>query len=372
MSDEPGFIERSKQELKGRIRDSAEELLSREEERLRAELERIKETWLKKKEDDLNYFREAFYYQYNLIMLCGLVALAAASGPFLPLVASVAVAWELLWLGLAPGNERFRRMIRAEKNAELVAEQEEKRKERLRDLPLPLLERHEEAVAIAEEIRRRAEDCEEGELDVLDETIAKLDYLLDQYADMLVSLHKTSELLKDPEAETLADRVAALEEEVASTPAGKLRQAKQKNLAVLRQRLERYAKSRENKEYFEVSLSTLEDTLKLVRDRVVAASTAGAISDSLDQVVLELSQHRDFMEAAEQARLEMNEEALEAPPARLETNDEALEAPQAAPFAGTAVDPTGELTPEFSAPPEAPAPEEDERPPDLLQEFARE
>lgn len=353
---EPGFIDRQKKFVTDQAKESAGNYFKDEEARLHEELKRIKETWLKKKEDDLNYIKEAFFYQYNLIAMCGLIALAAASGPLMPMIGAVAIAWEVLWLGMAPSSERFRRMIRALRNAEVLEEQEDKRKLRMKNLPLDLQMRHEEAVEVAAEIRARAEEAEEGELDILDETIAKLDYLLDQYADMLVSMHQTSELLKDPEAESLEGRVTSLEQEIESMEPGRVRKAKEKNLAILRQRALSFAKSAEEVEYFEVSLNTLENTLKLVRDRVIAASTAGAISSSLDDVVLELSAHRDYMESVEAAREEPRAEA----------------APRVAPFEGTTADPQAQpvVEADISAPPISG--DEEERPPGILEEWSKE
>jgi hypothetical protein len=227
----------------------------------------------------------------------------------------------------------------------VIDAQETRRERHIASLPLDLRMRHEEAVEITKEIRTRAEEAEAGELDILDETIAKLDYLLDQYADMLSSLHQTTQLLKDPEAETFAGRVLELELELDGMDTGRVRQAKEKNLAVLRQRAQRFAKSAEEKEYFDVSLNTLENTLKLVRDRVIAAGTAKAINSSLDDVVLELSHHRDYMESVEAARAEETAPVVEEAPAP-------------------------EIPREISAPPEAPR--DEEQPPGLLEEFARE
>jgi hypothetical protein len=363
-----GFIERNKRELGEGLqgaKNAAGEFLSNEEKRLKLEIQRIKDTWLQKREDDIGYTREAFYNHYNLITIGGLGLMALVSAPvgLTPIFIAGAVAWEALWMGIAPSNERFRRSIRAQKNADLLDEQESRREKRLKDLPLDLRVRHEEAVGIAREIRLNAEEAEEGELDILDETIAKLDYLLEQYSDMLGSLHRTGQLLKDPEAETLEGRVLEIEAELENSPQGRVRHAKEKNLAVLRQRAQRFAQSKEEKEYFEVSLNTLENTLKLVRDRVIAATSATAINSSLDQVVLELSHHRDYMESVEAARSDLNDA------------DEDLSAPVNA-FEGTAADPEPEVAAppaverDISAPPAASS--DPERPPGLLEEFSRE
>lgn len=274
--------------------------LDEQEARLRRELALIKERWLEGREEDISYFKEALFDQYNLITLGGLGALTAASAvlmpPFTLLLGSLVVAWEMCWLGIVPSSARFRRSVRARKNAAALERRDERRKSIIEQLPAELRKQYEATAAIVIEIRRHAEAAQAGELDVFEETLAKLDYLLEEYARMLLALRQLDENLRSPEAHTLDRRVAALEREVAETEPGRLRAAKEKNLLVLRQRAERFAKSRGEREYVAVTLETLENTLKLVRDQVVAATSAQGIASSLDQIVLELGRHRDHMD----------------------------------------------------------------------------
>lgn len=323
--------------------------LDEQEARLRKELALIKERWLKNREEDISYFQEALYDQYNLITVGGLGALTAASAvlmpPFTLLAGSLLLAWEVCWLGIAPFSARFRRSVRARKNAAALETRDERRKSITEQLPAELRKQYEATASIVTEIRKHAEAAQEGELEVFEETLAKLDYLLEEYARMLLALRQLDENLQSPEAHSLDRRVALLEQEVADTEPGRLRAAKEKNLLVLRQRAERFAKSREEREYVEVSLETLENTLKLVRDQVVAATSAQGIATSLDQVVLEIGRHRDHMDQV-QAELDR----APTPPAGI-----SLDVPAAELAAG-----------DISAAPPAPAeqarsPEEEER-----------
>lgn len=274
-----------------------------QEARLKQELELIKQRWLAKHEEDISYFQEAFYNQYNLITLAGLGALTAvgfvAGGPLGFLVGSIAAAWEVSWLGIAPSSERFRRAVRAQRNADALEDRHQKRDSLLEQLPEAMRARFHAARALTEEIRKQAEAAEEGELELLGETLAKLDYLLEQYARMLLALHRVEKNLDSNEEQELSRKVEQTEREVKAAPDGRLKTAKEKNLAVLRQRLDRAHKARDEREYLEVTLDTLENTLKLVRERVIAATTAQGISASLDDVVLELGRHREHMDEVE-------------------------------------------------------------------------
>ena len=278
------------------------ESLDAQESRLRRELEHIKDRWLKRREEDISYLQEAAYDPYNLITVIGLGGLTAASAllmpPMVPIFGSLLFAWELSWLSLASQSERFRRSVRARKNAAALNRAEEKRDAVLAQLPAHLKAQHEAAQAIAKEIRLQAENLEEG-AELLEETLAKLDYMLENYARMLLSLHRIQQYQNSPEEEGISRRAAALESELGSMEPGRLRTAKEKNLEVLRQRLERSQKSREEKEYLEVSLDTLENTLKLVRERVIAAQNAQGVASSLDEVIAELGKHRDYMDTVE-------------------------------------------------------------------------
>jgi hypothetical protein len=275
-----------------------------QEARLRRELETIKAQWLERRKDDISYAREAFFDQYNLITLVGLGALTAVSAVTMPLatplLGSLLVGWEVAWMGIAPSSPRFRRSVRARKNAADLEQRDAKRKAGVGALPPELKGRFEAAAAIAREIRAQAEQHGgEDELNLLEETLAKLDHLLEQYAQMLGAAHRIGQLLRSPEGATLKRRVVELEKELAKLEPGRLREAKEKNLAVLRQRADRFDRSKEEKEYLDVSLETLENTLKLVRDQVVAATSAGSISSSLDGVLVELGRHREHMQNVE-------------------------------------------------------------------------
>lgn len=286
-----------------------------QEARLRQELALIKERWLKSRAEDISYVKEAFLDQYNLITVGGLGALTVASAVLMPpatlLLGSLVLAWEVCWLGLAPFSDRFRRSVRARKNAAALERRDERRKGILEKLPRELRAQHEGVAAIVKEIRGHAEAAQEGELEAFEDTLAKLDYLLEEYARMLLALRQLDENLRAPEASSLERRVQALEQELVSTEPGRLKQAKEKNLLVLRQRAERLRKSREEREYLQVSLETLENTLKLVRDQVVAATSGENIASSLDQVVLEVGRHRDWMQEVE-TQLEQAREPLPA------------------------------------------------------------
>ena len=213
--------------------------------------------------------------------------------------AALLVAWEFVWLTLGSTNERFRRMIRANKNAEVLALREQKRERSLLSLPVHMRAQHEAVQALAQEIRGQAEDAEDGQVEHLDDTLAKLDFMLEQHARMLTSLNRIESNLDTPESDNLPRRIEALSAEVAGLAAGRIKTAKEQNLAVLNQRLQRLEKSREEREYLQVSLDTLENTLKLVRERVVAATSVQGIASSLDEVVIELGRHREFMDEVE-------------------------------------------------------------------------
>lgn len=280
-----------------------EPVVDAQEARLRRELSKIKERWLEDRDEDISYLSEAFHYHYNLISVGGLGILTLMSAflatPLFPLLAALLVAWELCWLTLGSTNERFRRMIRANKNAEVLAQRSAKRERSLLSLPVHMRAQHEAVQALAKEIRAQAESAEEGQVEHLDDTLAKLDFMLEQHARMLTSLNRIEANLDSPEGENLPRRIEALSAELEDMEAGRIKTAKEQNLNVLRQRLTRLEKSREEREYLQVSLDTLENTLKLVRERVVAATSVQGIASSLDDVVLELGRHREFMDEVE-------------------------------------------------------------------------
>src|SRR5438128_1619086 len=101
--------------------------------------------------DRINYFKAAFFWQYNLILLAGATALSLISRSPLPMMLAGGV--ELMYLSVVPNNARFQRMVRAQLNAEQRRARAIESNTLFRGLPIELQSRFDEVARVCRDIR---------------------------------------------------------------------------------------------------------------------------------------------------------------------------------------------------------------------------
>lgn len=243
-------------------------------------------------DDEVDYLGAAFWHQYNVISLVGLLGL----GLFVPGLFYLTVAAELAYLALLPSDDRFRRMVRSEANRSSLERIEERSLDLLGVLGHAEKRRYLELTEITGKIRSVAGTVDYSSRLLVEQDLAKLDYLLRTFLQMLVALSRLREHLSTVDREAIRQDVRRLTKEMESAKP-RVRAVKERNVDILQQRLTRLERAEDDRELIEANLDTIEATLKLIRDNVVSLNKPEGISDQIDLVVTNMKENERLMES---------------------------------------------------------------------------
>jgi hypothetical protein len=233
-----------------------------------------------KGEKRINYWKEAFLDQYNLIPLLGFAALGILAWPFWMLGA----AYEIAWMGIVPASARFQRRVRAARLATERAEGEASEEELAGGLDAASRGRYDQVARLCEKIEAQADAAEPAKRAILMLSLSKLGPLRKSFLRMLASLHALDEWLQVVDASALQRSLEKVEREIeASSP--KVRKVKERNRDILKERLARFQRAHEDRELLVAQLDTVENTLKLIRDDLVTLDNPQSVSDQIDLAV---------------------------------------------------------------------------------------
>lgn len=229
-----------------------------------------------------DYLKAALNWQYNWIGLAGATAFALASGNGLPLV--LAAGLEMMYLALVPQNDRFRRLVRSWKYAAQKRENQKRLFEIYSVLPVEMRSRYEFLKQVAQKIRANY-----AQLSVASKVFAnhmedKLSGLLGSYVRLLHSAYTHREYLKSVNADQIRNEIAFLERALPKDPA-KVQEINQRRIEILRKRLAKFEKIRENRTVIDAQCAAIEDVLQLIRDQSVTMRDPQELSAQLDNLV---------------------------------------------------------------------------------------
>jgi len=231
---------------------------------------------------DINYIKEAFKWQYNLIALGGAAAFAFVSGSELPLV--MAAGAELMYLATVPQMERFRRLVRSwryqdEKEAHIA-----QLRKTLTQLPPEIQYKFGDLNNIAQSIRANYKRLSSTSQVFIGSLETQLDSLLAAYVRLQFSavqhrdyLQQTNPALIRREIDDLTNRLAK------DQP--KVREINEKRIEILKKRMEKFARIRENREVVDAQGQAITDVLHLIRDQSMTMSDPQQVSHRLETLV---------------------------------------------------------------------------------------
>lgn len=253
-------------------------------------------------EQNINFTKEAFLTPWNLTFLIAAMATAfgvSLIGPdfLFETVMLFAAAAELLFLGIVPRQERFRRVVRARQAAEhakpptqkeiyrLLGKVDQRRYARLRKL--------EESI---ETNYRKLSYASQG---LLESHIKKIDGLLDSYLSLLYSKERYEHYAQRTGENEVVRAIASLREDMADD-SPRVRAIKARRLKILEQRLERFKKSTENLEIIEAQLETIEDVIKYIHEQSLTLRNPEEITYQLDLLLSEVEETEASVEQIEE------------------------------------------------------------------------
>ena len=247
-------------------------------------------------EDNTNYVKAAFHWQYNWISLAGAGLFALVSGTALPIL--VAAGLELMYLAVVPQSSRFRRLVRSWQLAEQQLKHQQKLNEMLRNLSPEMQSRYVHCAQICGSIRTNFAQLSAQSQIFLEQIDTSLQGLLSGYARLLFAACEQQQYLKTTGQDEIKREIAALQKSLSSEPP-RVQEINQKRIEILNKRLEKFDKIIENRKVVEAQLAAVEDVLMLVRDQSVTMRDPQQVSDRLDSLVHEVEQTEQTVQQVE-------------------------------------------------------------------------
>ncbi len=243
---------------------------------------------------EINFTKEAFLHPWNLAFLIAAMFVTvmtsavagAASWPIDSLLV-FGMAIELLYLGIMPRQERFRRAIRSKQAKEHAKPPSQK--EVFQHLTKNSQRRYARLRKLGKDIQGNYRKMSYASQGMLDSHVKKINGLLDSYLTLLyqreryeVSSHTTTEV-------EVVRAIASLREDMLDDPP-KVKAIKQRRLKILEQRLNRLKKGHENLEVIDAQLATIEDVVKYIHEQSMTLSNPEEITFQLDTLLTEVEE----------------------------------------------------------------------------------
>lgn len=252
---------------------------------------------------EINFTKEAFLSPWNLGFLISSMLVAfflsgdAGAGSWFNIILILAAAVELMYLGIVPRQERFKRLIRSQHEREkskpptqkeiyqLLTKYSQRRFARLRKLQTDIQSNY-----------RKMSYASQG---LLDSHISKINGLIESYLKLLYQKERyeySSQSGAEKEVARAIETVRATLAEL--TP--RVRAIKERHLKILEQRLERFKRSKENLEIIEAQLATIEDVIKYIHEQSLTLRDPEAITFQLDTLLTEVEETEASVEEIEE------------------------------------------------------------------------
>jgi hypothetical protein len=255
------------------------------------------------------YTRYAFLNPYNLSLLAGAGAAAAATGQWW--VGVCGLAGEALWLLFAPDSKVLRRVWFDKVWEEARAEARKKAEEqRLLGLHPADRQRLENLRLQKDRIRGLARENPSFTVDLMATELEKLDLILDDFVRIALQCERAERHLEGVDLRGMERSWHAYRGQVDALPEGDKRRAvAQKNLDVLEQRRQRFEDLRQRVQAARGQMDLMENTFKLLADEIVTMSAPEALGARLDDLRIGVEAIREVADEGQDALEE--EAALE-------------------------------------------------------------
>ena len=239
---------------------------------------------------DINYAREAFLLPQNLAFLAVVLVAATALGGFgflATVLLLLGASAELLFLGYGPRNERFQRMVRAQKAA--AQNRAESQREVFNQLSGRSQRRYAQLRQIEKEIQANYGRLQTTSQGLVKNHQRKLDSLLASYLSLLLARERYDEAMQASTRSEITAAIAALKDDMSDDPP-RVYAIKERRLHILQNRLERLGKGAENIEIIEAQLATIEDVTKYVHEQSLTLRNPEDVTMQLDTLLYEVEQ----------------------------------------------------------------------------------
>lgn len=248
---------------------------------------------------EINYTKEAFLNPWNLAFLIMAMLTAfflSGADPWFNVILILASAVELIYLGVMPRQERFRRVVRAQRAAEHAKPPSQK--EIYQVLDKHNQRRYARLRKLEKDIQTNYAKLSYASQGMLNSHLQKIDGLLDSYLNLLYQKERYEHSLQSTIESEVMRSISELRNDMENDPPRVLA-IKQRRLKILEQRLERFKKSRENLEIIEAQLETIEDVTKYIHEQSLTLRNPEEITFQLDTLLSEVEETQATVEEME-------------------------------------------------------------------------
>lgn len=230
------------------------------------------------------YTRYAFLNPYNLSLLIGTGAAAAATGQWW--LGVCGAAGEALWLLFAPESKFLRRAwfdkMWSEQKEDAIRKAREKKLEQLHPAD-------QQRVAYLREQKERihqlARENPSLTAELMKTELAKLDILVEDFINIAVKCTRAERHLESIDLRSMENAWRAYKGQVEAMPEGDKRRAvAKKNMEVLEQRRSRWDELKKSVQTARGQMDLMENTFKLLGDEIVTMSNPDALGARLDDL----------------------------------------------------------------------------------------
>jgi hypothetical protein len=245
---------------------------------------------------EINYFKEAFHWQYNKIALAGAAAFALVALSPLPLLLGAGL--ELMYLSTVPGNSRFQRLIRSRKYEQEKLDRQKSLSALFYELPKEMQARYANLDNVCRTIRANYTRLTSTSQMFVDQMESKLEGLSQSYIRLLNSAFHHREYLRATSPDSIKKECAQLQKDLGSDHP-KVQEINRKRIEILTKRVEKYEKVKENCEVIDAQCAAIEDVLQLIRDQSITMHDPQQLSEHLDNLVKDVEQTEETVRQVE-------------------------------------------------------------------------
>jgi hypothetical protein len=258
-------------------------------------------------DDEPPYGRYAFLNPYNLSLLVGASATAAATGHWW--IAVCAAATEGLWMLFAPDSKILQRTLWEKRwqRSKRGDVEDRQNKKFLRLTP----EDQVRATALRDQrarINQLAADNPTLAVDLMKDELAKLDGLLEDFLDLAIVCGRCETQLRGFDVVDLQRRWQFYQDQVKHFPKGDKRSdVAAKNIEVLGQRRNRMDAMQRNLQTARGHMDLMENSFRLLGDEIVTMADPTELATRLDDLRIGVQAIRETSEEVEEAYDEVEE-----------------------------------------------------------------
>lgn len=223
----------------------------------------------------------------NLFALgAGLIA-SAVTHDLVPLAAASIAS--LSYLSLLAFLPSFRRAVRANFHAQEMSDiaSPEEQEALLKELAPSQRAHFAELTELKNRILARYAQMRSGRI-LTAGTERKLEALLTSFLRLVTTLNNYKRFLSTQDRVALERELAQLENEREAASSDKLREVKERRVAILKKRVQQFAFAAENREVISHHLAAIEDLMRLTHEQAIAVKDVSGVSTQLEALSAEI------------------------------------------------------------------------------------